>query len=303
VPLIASNFVEAASESGILVEGPDNEVRANTVLESGEAGIRIKSPPGIAMTGNLIGGNTAERENVIEGSGGPAIEILEEALEPGSVTEIARNRGSANKGLFIDLVNGANEGIVPPTFAAATQSKAEGAAEPEATVRVFRKASVEPGEIESFLGEAVADGSGAWKVSYESVPAGTIVAATQTNEAGGTSELVTATAAAEPSGGGGGNNGGGGGGGGTKDTAPPQTKIVRKGPKPKASSRTRKFFFTADEPSSFECKLDRKPFKPCRSPKQYKGLKPGKHVFKVRAIDKAGNVDPTPAKKKFKVLG
>ena len=42
--------------------------------------------------------------------------------------------------------------------------------------------------------------------------------------------------------------------------------------------------------------------KSCKSPKKYKKLKPGKHVFKVRAIDKAGNVDPTPAKKKFKVL-
>ena len=58
------------------------------------------------MTGNLVGGNTAEKENVIEGSGGPAIEILEEALEPGSTTEIARNRGGGNGGLFIDLVAG-----------------------------------------------------------------------------------------------------------------------------------------------------------------------------------------------------
>jgi hypothetical protein len=54
--------------------------------------------------------------------------------------------------------------------------------------------------------------------------------------------------------------------------------------------------------SAFQCKLDRKPFKPCVSPKKYKRLKPGKHVFKVRAIDKAGTVDPTPAKRSFKVL-
>ena len=111
--LVASNFIEAASENGILVDGPDNEVRGNTVLESGKAGIRFKNPPGIAMTGGLIGGSTGEKENVIEGSGGPAIEILEEALEPGSVTEIARNRGSANKGLFIDLVNGAADAAQP----------------------------------------------------------------------------------------------------------------------------------------------------------------------------------------------
>jgi hypothetical protein len=43
-------------------------------------------------------------------------------------------------------------------------------------------------------------------------------------------------------------------------------------------------------------------FKKCSSPKTYKKLKPGKHVFKVRAIDKAHNVDPTPAKRKFTIL-
>ena len=65
-----------------------------------------------------------------------------------------------------------------------------------------------------------------------------------------------------------------------------------------------KFKFTSTEAgSTFQCKLDRKPFKSCRSPKKYSGLKPGKHVFKVRAIDAAGNTDSSPAVKKFKVLG
>jgi CSLREA domain-containing protein len=309
--LIASNFIEAASENGILVEGPDNEVRGNTVLESGKAGIRVKNPPGIAMTGGLIGGSTGEKENVIEGSGGPAIEILEEALEPGSFTEIARNRGSANKGLFIDLVNGANEGIVPPIFTATTQSEAEGTAEPEATVRVFRKASAEAGEIKSFLAETVADGSGNWKATYPaSIPGGAIVAATQTSVEGATSELSTATTAAEPS-------GGGTTGGGTKDDkgkkpgegkakgkenkgGVPDTRIT-KGPK-KTHATTVKFKFVSSVGGSkFECRLDRQKFKPCKSPKKYKGLKAGKHVFKVRAV-KGKKVDPTPAKRKFKIL-
>jgi CSLREA domain-containing protein len=298
--LIASNFIEAASENGILVEGPDNEVRANTVLESGKAGIRFKNPPGIAMTGGLIGGSTGEKENVIEGSGGPAIEILEEALEPGSVTEIARNRGSANKGLFIDLVNGANEGIVPPTIGAAKLGGAGGSgAEPGATVRVFRKKTAETGELESFLGEATADGSGNWTVTYAAaIPGETQIAATQTGVEGGTSELAFAKTEPAPK-----IEGGGGGGGSTPDSTPPQTKIV-KSPKAKTHATTVKFKFSSSEAgSSFECKLDKKPFKRCKSPKTYKKLKPGKHVFKVRAIDKAGNVDPSPAKKKFKVLG
>jgi hypothetical protein len=302
--LIASNFISAASENGILVEGPGNEVRANSVLESGAAGIRFRNPPGIAMTGGLIGGSTSEKENLIQGSGGPAIEIVEEALEVGSETEIARNHGSGNKGLFIDLVSGANEGILPPALSAAKQTGAEGTAEPGATVRVFRKASAETGELAGFLGEAEANGSGSWKVSFGSVPAGTLITATQTNGNGATSELAQSlAAAAEPSGGGGGgNNGGGGGKGGNKDTTPPDTKIT-KGPPKKTHKTTAKFKFTSSEAgSTFECKLDKGKFKKCGSPKTYKKLKPGKHVFKVRAIDKAHNVDPTPAKRKFTIL-
>jgi len=299
--LIASNFISAASENGILVEGPGNEVRANSVLESGAAGIRFRNPPGIAMTGGLIGGSTSEKENLIQGSGGPAIEIVEEALEVGSETEIARNHGSGNKGLFIDLVSGANEGILPPALSAAKQTGVEGTAEPGAKVRVFRKASAEAGELNSFLGEATANGGGNWKVSFGSVPAGTLITATQTNGNGATSELAQSLpAAAEPSGGGGGNNGGGKGG--NKDTTPPDTKIT-KGPPKKTHKTTAKLKFTSTETgSTFQCKLDRKPFKKCSSPKTYKKLKPGKHVFKVRAIDKAGNVDPTPAKRKFTIL-
>jgi hypothetical protein len=58
---------------------------------------------------------------------------------------------------------------------------------------------------------------------------------------------------------------------------------------------------SSESGSSFECKLDKKKFKPCRSPKKYKKLKPGKHLFQVRAKH-GGQTDPTPAKKKFKVL-
>ncbi|HEX7244188.1 MAG TPA: hypothetical protein VF245_01315 [Solirubrobacterales bacterium] len=313
--LIASNFIEAASENGVLVEGPDNEVRANAVLESGKAGIKVKNPPGIAMTGGLIGGSTGEKENVIEGSGGPAIEILEEALEPGSFTEIAHNRGSANKGLFIDLVNGANEGILPPTIGAAKLGGASGSgAEPGATIRVFRKKSAEAGELQSFLGEAEAEGSGDWSVTYEAaIPGETRIAATQTSVAGGTSELAFATTEAEPKKEGGGGSGGGNGGGGGRPVCPPSggggcenppmlQTTIKKGPKAKTHSTTAKFKFVSNlSGSTFECKLDKGKFKPCKSPKTYKKLKPGKHAFKVRA-KKGGVTDPTPAVRKFKVL-
>ncbi len=311
--LIASNEVEATGEYGVLVEGPDNDIRGNTIVEAGAAGIRVKPQTGgVPMNGTSVGSNE-EGENVIEGSAGPAIEIVEAAGEPGSTTEITRNHGSGNGGLFIDLVAGANEGIEPPSVATALQSSASGTALPGAIVRVFSKAKPEAGELAGFLAETEADGSGNWKATFPSVTAGTLVTATQTNELAATSELATPVAAASESSGGGGGGGGSGGGGsgggnngggntGANDKTPPDTKIV-KGPPKKTHKTTVKFKFTATEAgSSFQCKMDSKPFKSCRSPKTYKKLKPGKHVFKVRAIDRAGNMDPTPAKRKFTVL-
>jgi CSLREA domain-containing protein len=308
---IVENTIVNASLQGILIENDENVILGNKVLESGEAGIRIQRFFTLGVNGNQVGGDESGEENVIAFGGGPAIQI--ESFE-NTNNEIARNNGSQNAGPFIELIstepgsepNGPNEGVKPPTFSTAIQSKAEGTAEPGALVRVFGKASAEPGELQSFLGETEADGSGKWKLSYAAaLPVGAIVAASQTNVNGGTSELATATIGADPSAGGGGNNGGGNGGGnngGTKDKTPPDTKIV-KGPPKKTHKRAVKFKFTATEGgSSFQCKLDRKPFKPCSSPKKYKKLKPGKHVFKVRAIDKAGNVDPTPAKRAFKIL-
>jgi len=88
----------------------------------------------------------------------------------------------------------------------------------------------------------------------------------------------------------------------TNDTDPPETTITKGAPdklhKPKA-----KFRFASDEPgSTFECKLDKQPFKPCSSPRKAKHLDDGRHRFKVRATDAAGNTDPTAAKDKFKVV-
>ena len=94
------------------------------------------------------------------------------------------------------------------------------------------------------------------------------------------------------------------------DTDPPETEITKsppnKGEKPKA-----KYRFESDEPgSAFECKLKgkglkkkAKKFGECDPPEKYKRLDEGRFRFEVRAIDSAGNVDPSPAEDKFKVLG
>jgi hypothetical protein len=86
-------------------------------------------------------------------------------------------------------------------------------------------------------------------------------------------------------------------------TGAPNTKI-KKRPKNRSSDDSPTFKFKSTEAgSTFKCKLDHKKFKKCHSPKTYHGLDPGKHSFKVEAIDSTGVVDKTPAKDRFKVLG
>ncbi len=63
-----------------------------------------------------------------------------------------------------------------------------------------------------------------------------------------------------------------------------------------SSSADASFTFNSSKPgSTFECRLDGGAYAACDSPKNYTGLSNGSHTFYVRAIDAAGNPDPTPA--------
>lgn len=88
---------------------------------------------------------------------------------------------------------------------------------------------------------------------------------------------------------------------GPLDAAAPQTRITKK-PKRKSRKRKARYRFRSSESgSSFKCRLDKRKWRKCKSPRKYKRLKRGRHRFKVRATDIAGNTDPTPAKHKFKI--
>ncbi len=79
------------------------------------------------------------------------------------------------------------------------------------------------------------------------------------------------------------------------DTTPPDTNITATPANPSNSSSASFSFTSTEAGSSFECQLDGGSFGACTSPKSYTSLGDGSHIFYVRAIDVAGNVDPTPA--------
>jgi regulation of enolase protein 1 (concanavalin A-like superfamily) len=80
-----------------------------------------------------------------------------------------------------------------------------------------------------------------------------------------------------------------------EDTEAPDTRI-HAGPRGPGKTNSATFRFSStEENSTFECSLDGAAFSPCSSPATYTDLARGKHRFRVRATDAAGNTDPTPA--------
>lgn len=99
-----------------------------------------------------------------------------------------------------------------------------------------------------------------------------------------------------------GSGGGGGDGGGSKAGGVPQTLLKGK-PAKRGRDRTPTFRFRADEAGAkFECKLDRRAFRPCSSPLTTKRLGFGAHTFAVRARRPGGPRDPSPATYSFRIL-
>lgn len=85
------------------------------------------------------------------------------------------------------------------------------------------------------------------------------------------------------------------------DTSPPETTITA-APRAKITGASAIFRFASSDPAArFECRLDTGVWAQCSSPQSFVRLGPGRRVFKVRAVDSAGNADRSPARAIFAV--
>ncbi|RKQ87756.1 carboxypeptidase family protein [Solirubrobacter pauli] len=84
----------------------------------------------------------------------------------------------------------------------------------------------------------------------------------------------------------------------TVDRTAPNTTITAD-PAPYTSQPSVAIAFDASETSTYACSWDGGAFAPCGSPFTRSGLADKQYTFSVRAIDAAGNVDPTPATTSF----
>ena len=79
------------------------------------------------------------------------------------------------------------------------------------------------------------------------------------------------------------------------DTTPPKTTITKHPGSLSLSRKATLEFVSSEGSSTFQCRLDDSTWQACTSPHILTSLRSGKHAFSVRAIDPAGNTDPTPA--------
>jgi hypothetical protein len=61
-------------------------------------------------------------------------------------------------------------------------------------------------------------------------------------------------------------------------------------------------FAVPDARPTFLCRLDKQPYQACASPKVYRHLAPGPHVFRVRPATTGPTVSGHPAVSRFRVL-
>lgn len=80
------------------------------------------------------------------------------------------------------------------------------------------------------------------------------------------------------------------------DITPPGTTILSHPLQGDASATNATFTYSSDDPeATFECSFDGAVFAACGTSYFVPALAEGTHTFEVRAVDQAGNIDPTPA--------
>jgi hypothetical protein len=184
----------------------------------------------------------------------------------------------AGRAWTIDVTAPAPPVIVSPPEGSSISSGTvtlAGDAEAGSFVEVFEGATSKGG--------STANLSGGWSKTFSGVADGShTYTAKATDAAGNTSAASNARTVAV-------------------DTVAPNTTIGS-GPLGSTSFTTATFSFTADDAAAtFECSLDGAAFTSCTSPRTYSGLSESSHTFAVRAIDSAGNTDPTPATRTWTV--
>ena len=161
------------------------------------------------------------------------------------------------------------------SFSSSSTVTVSGTSDPSVTVEVFDGTTSQD--------STTAADDGTWALELTNLADGTHSLSARATNAVGSSALSTPAVTV------------------TVDTAAPTTSIDS-GPTETINATSATFGFSSNEAgATFECRLDGAPFAACTTPHVAPGLSEGGHQFDVRAIDRAGNVDPAPASRTWTV--
>ena len=288
--LVANNHISGTSDNGIEVadDSDDNRIEGNWVDDAGDTGIMVAGSARNHVIGNTaqhmsdsgIGLNDAD-ESVVTGN---TVRFNSDGMQvDANRSTISGNIATANTGAGLEFGSDAVANLVVSNTASSNAKEgivlSGQAPAGEANVLERNQVHANGGDgIFAALGGHllrgnVANGNRVWGISaVGSIDGGDNLA---------TGNGMARQCEGVPC---------------NRDTIPPETTIDSAPEDASTTETGATFGFNADEPvARFECALDAAPFSPCASPKAYAGLAVGDHTFRVRAVDVAGNIDPTPA--------
>lgn len=176
------------------------------------------------------------------------------------------------------------DATTPRSPANANTFAVHGAAAADSLIRLYRNGACDGAPVGAGTAAQLAAGGLLVTVADDSV---TEIHATATDAAGNVSRCSTDSVTY------------------VEDSTAPRTRITF-GPAFKTRDTTPTFRFadlTGDPSTTFLCKLDRKPFHACSSPRTFRGMSRRRHTLWVKAVDAAGNSEASARKRRFRIVG
>jgi hypothetical protein len=180
------NIISGNNASGVMLQGTSaNALTGNYIGTNASAAAPIPNGHGVYIFNgaqdNTIGGTATGEGNTIAFNSGAGVWVSGTGM-PASRNTIRGNSIHSNGGRGIELVDGGNTELAPPTTDSA--GSVFGTACPDCTIDVYSDDEDEGGKHE---GSTTADGDGSW--SFSGTPEGPNITATATDSYGNTSEF------------------------------------------------------------------------------------------------------------------
>ncbi len=277
---VEGNLIQANSKGVIFLQSNGNHLIDNEVVETGDQGITLEQANDSVLRGNLVRTN----------SGG--IDVYQSSRNRVEENEVTENSGS---GIWVGdqsyhnvvRLNQANSNDSSGIMVEVEAPSGSGTLVDRNTANGNDSSGISVLKIGHTVVGNRTDNNQGWGVYASEATALGMVVDGGGNRAVGNKELlqcytIRCDGTTPP-----------------RETFPPETTVTQ-GPADDSPVDSASFTFNGADNSlidvRFECRLDGGAWQACASPQGYSNLTEGDHVFEVRAVDHANNVDMSPAR-------